>query len=425
MLAGAVGALTGFTTGCSEGRSSASERESSKAIAGKGYAFPAPPTRRSYGPTGSRWPASTPKPEQAARTITVDCSWDAIAAAVNGLSANSVASGVHIKVRPGDLPGFGARSTSRAVMSGIGDATWSRNVLITPRDGFGSVTVCATSTAVGAARGVRLDGLSRLSLVGFDGPLAQVTLTATRHLRLARGRFLYLSPTVWHQDLHLTELVVGFGSSSRNPDSSDSFAARPLGSPPPDLARADSSILGLLIDGCHFRPAYRASGSTAHCDTLQFEVSSGKAGGRPIQGLMIRDTALFTSTGQGVIMSPETRDVVIDHVFAVGAAQTASFYPPPRGRESGASSARATPAATFNGFGASGRTKLIDSILVGSLLRTDGIGSIQNTVVTRPGTSARARGRWRIRPEIEAWGTDRLRKQIASVSGSRLRRIWT
>ena len=96
-----------------------------------------PAVVRSFGPNGTHWPAHTPWIGDAVTTVEVACTWAAIRTALLAVTASKAAAGVHIKVRPGTLPGLGASSGSKAVLQGLGSAQWSKNVLISPRDGWG------------------------------------------------------------------------------------------------------------------------------------------------------------------------------------------------------------------------------------------------------------------------------------------------
>ena len=103
----------------------------------------------SYGPNGTHWPAHTPWiGDTAAKIIVVDCTWKAIETAIVSVTDAEAAAGVHIKVRPGSLPGNGVSSGSTPVMkTRIGKQTWTQNVLVSPRDGWGTVKVTASAGA--------------------------------------------------------------------------------------------------------------------------------------------------------------------------------------------------------------------------------------------------------------------------------------
>ena len=123
--------------------------ESGEHVAGEtaviaGYAETRPAVERSFGPNGTHWPAHTPWiGAAAAHTVDVDCTWAAIAAAIQAVTTEQAGAGVHIRVRPGTLPGNGSSSGSTPVLRGMGDATWGQNVLVSPLEGWGSVTISA------------------------------------------------------------------------------------------------------------------------------------------------------------------------------------------------------------------------------------------------------------------------------------------
>ena len=74
---------------------------------------------------------------------------------MQGLDAATVAEGVVIRVKPGTLPGNGSGSSSPPVLAGVGDPAWTRNVLICPLEGFGSVTLARRAPGSTNARDCR------------------------------------------------------------------------------------------------------------------------------------------------------------------------------------------------------------------------------------------------------------------------------
>ena len=168
----------------------------------------------SYGPNGTHYPLDVPWPGDAAPTdMTAECEWVDIARKVQSLTPDEVAGGVVIRVKPGTLPGAGAKSSSEPALGGIGDAEWTRNVLICPRDGFGSVEIAAT--------GIRLDQCARLSFFGFvsSGGFA---LTQCADIQIGWSRFDSANITRGGSALAFYELVLGF---RRNPE--DTSGIRP------------------------------------------------------------------------------------------------------------------------------------------------------------------------------------------------------
>jgi len=84
----------------------------------------------------------------------------------------------------------------------------------------------------------------------------------------------------------------------------------------------------LLFAGCYFAPAYKANGSSAHCDTLQFSVSSGSG---QIDDLVFRDTILFQSSSQ-VMMLQGVNGISLDHSAFIGGLRGTGRYPIASGR---------------------------------------------------------------------------------------------
>lgn len=308
---------------------------------------PAPqPVTFRYGPDGSHWPPETPYPSQAALVIDVDADdgvkgrgFENIRYAINGgsvrsggvattrtaLTAAQVAAGVVIRVAPGRLQGSGAGSSSRSVFSQntgntppvIGNRTWTRNVLIVPRDGYGSVTLFD---------GCRFARMERITFLGFDGGPdvvsgtqvgprgGSVVLTECYRSWFAWSRVHNLNINNWSAYSGAVECImgardieVGQGGATRT---NDVAASRSAGPPDPELAALNVNFKDISYVGCHFGPSYKLEDPTNkyHVDTFQFSSSSTPAGGTGnLDGLYFTDTVLFGSTNQTVLMESKSQ----------------------------------------------------------------------------------------------------------------------
>ena len=178
------------------------------------------------------WPG-----EQAALEFEAQCDWKDIARRVQGLTAAEVAAGVIIRVLPGTLSGGGGQSSSPAVLTQVGNQDWTRNVLIVPRDGFGSVLV--------ASQGMRLDECARLSFFGF---LSEGSFTLTRCVNMQMGwsRWSGAGVTRGARNIGFYELILGF---RRGQDDTAGF--RPI---------ETFEMTGLERHGLRLGPSVKAAG---------------------------------------------------------------------------------------------------------------------------------------------------------------------
>ncbi len=136
------------------------------------------PTRvASYGPNGTHWPEDTPwKNEVVPNMIEVDCTWAAIKTAIQSVTDSMAAAGTIIKVRPGSLGGNGGSAGSTPVLSLAGSKTRSRNILVMPRDGFGSVQI---------TNSVRINQVYGVTFALLDARDVGVTRTGCTNTHLA------------------------------------------------------------------------------------------------------------------------------------------------------------------------------------------------------------------------------------------------
>ena len=124
----------------------------------------------SYGPNGTHYPDRTPFifATNIPTVVECDCTWAAIKAAINGLTDAQVNNLAAVKVRPGVLPGSGGGSGNASMLDSVGKAAWRKRVLLTPRDGIGTVTF---------SNSVRVSKVYNVAFVGFDHRPYGITFT--------------------------------------------------------------------------------------------------------------------------------------------------------------------------------------------------------------------------------------------------------
>lgn len=264
-------------------------------------------TVQRFGPTGTHWPARTPtRKDRFAFVVEADPTWSSIAAAIERANAVAPNGNAAILVRPGTLPGFGAGSTAKPVLSNVGSARRKTRVLISPRDGVGSVTFSAS---------IRLDRVRGVTFLGFWLAPYSLVLSAVQDFSWAwsKGQAFNITgnssePTA---DVDLVECVT---PEARAADG-DTWAFRTAG----------QRIDRVAVIGSYIAPSYKAAGSSAHVDTLQLSGSEG------MSGIVFRDTAIFASTNAAFIGYPGASDILFDSSLVVGGRYMLDRFPLPEG----------------------------------------------------------------------------------------------
>ena len=201
------------------------------------------------------------------RVVDVGCSWGAIASAIGGASDADVAAGMHIRVAPGILPGHGAGANSRPALKGLGKASWMQNILVSPRDGWGSVTISDPVRIVG------VDGVTFARINSRYVLLTDCVRTAWAQAKVSQG----LKITASARDVTACDLYeVVMADAKIDPNDPFSFAAG-----------AGASLRDCVWEGCYIAPVFRELGSSNHIDAAQM------SGGGVYRGLTIRDSTFF------------------------------------------------------------------------------------------------------------------------------------
>jgi hypothetical protein len=361
-------------------------------------AAPGTSTRRtvasSFGPNGTHYPTELPwLGQRAATELVADCDWIDIAKKIQGLDAKKVAAGVIIRVRPGTLPGAGAKSSSRAVLTGIGNPSWTKNVVIAPLEGFGSVII--------ATAGIRIDQCARLSFFGLMGA-ATVTLTKCVNLQLGWSRFNALSLTRGGREIGLFELVLGFRQNAE-----DTVGVRPTDT---------FEMTNLTRQGCVFGPSVKPDGSTAHCDTIQLEgTGSGPFG--PITSV---DCVDYGSSNAAELLDDGLSLADYRHCLILAGQLPWRIYPLRPGDYPG------NPNAFSGGCT---DVRLTDSVVAGAVGRM-GFTQVQNSTLSYAPAETQqpsVAGSWNVDPDIADWSAEQIMAQqsVRDYEIPTLKALWS
>ncbi|MEV4687278.1 hypothetical protein [Microbacterium sp. LWH3-1.2] len=381
--------------------------ESGEAVAGEtavidGFAETRPAVVRSFGPNGTHWPAHTPWiGAAAAHTVDVDCTWAAIGAAIRAVTAEQAAAGVHIRVRPGTLPGNGSSSGSTPVLRGMGNANWGQNVLISPLEGWGSVTISAP------ARLRDVHGVTFARINGDRMLLTNGTRSAWAQSRFTTGFSIASSYNAVTENCGAYEIVV------LDPRTG---IADPLGY----AAGAGSTLDKSVFEGCYVAPVFRPVGATDHLDTLQMYGSGW------YRGLTVRDSTFFGSRncalqiGGSPASDPRkgTPFVTVDHsVLTSQATAVRVRYSQPDGTEP------PTINQAINGSGEPGQLHAYDSYVFGSIYESTW-GTVRNTRVSSTGRPAND-GAFTADLSLEQWGAAEFDELTPAPTDAYLAQIWS
>ncbi|MCJ1706759.1 DUF4082 domain-containing protein [Microbacterium sp. VKM Ac-2923] len=234
------------------------------------------------GPDGTHWPENTPRIEEA-RVVEVKPTWAAISAAIATESKTS--DNVAVCVTPGTITGGnGAGSSAKGVIQDVGNANRASRILVTPCDGVGSVKTAGD-------KGVAFVGLRGVSIVGIDFGDTSVMLRNVDAVGFGyttvRTLLITANGAGGVRDTQVIEVVAG------------TEAAEGAGYDRMEVKSAGGyDIAGLTFSGLYAAPHYKARGSSAHTDTIQFVTTSGDG---TITDVVIEDSAVFQSTNQGII----------------------------------------------------------------------------------------------------------------------------
>jgi hypothetical protein len=356
-----------------------------------------------YGATGTNWPASTPRLTDAFdKTYTVAPTWNAVGTAIqDALATAGTSAKVKIEVTPGQFPtGNGAGSSSVGVLQDIGsiDRTW--NIVITPRDGVGSVTTAAGSgSAFVNVKGLSIIGIdfSDCALLIRNSSRTYITHTFARH-----GNFTANGGTGLN-DCEYVECVFGPDVYVSEVDrcavrTANGFSATRSG-----------------WRGCYFAPCYKINGATGHCDTIQLSAS----GSSPNIGTKIINSVVFCSSNQGFIATetPHAQQVIVDtSLFVAGQSRQGYRYP------QSSDMYQSTQAYAFVGGAVDITMK--KSIVLGKVSSNHTFTLVENTkVIDNPGAPV-ASGSFTVDPSLATIPSSDIDAMAPYPAVSRQRALW-
>jgi len=344
---------------------------------------PRPVVTGSFGANGTHYPEDLPwLGDSGLLELEAECSWAAIANAIRGIKPSQWAAGAIVRVRPGILIGGGAGSSKPAVLSGLGDIQGTGQVIICPRDGYGTVRV--------EREGIRIDNCHGLAIFGIDGPDVEAYFTHCTRLTLGWGIWSGMSLTRAGRDIALYEIVLGFRQSA-----TDTFAVRPTDT----LAFTD-----LARYGCVFGPSVKPDGSDAHCDTIQLE----RTGSGDFGPFVSVDCIDFGSSNAVVQAHDRLSLLEFRHCLVLGGQLPWTVYPLQSGDYAGDPNA-------FSGNCLDVRV-LDGSIVNGPVGRTN-FTVVTDSTIGYPVVASQqpvVEGEWMIDPSVSAWSGD----QIRSLAGT-------
>jgi hypothetical protein len=354
---------------------------------------------RSYGPNGTHWPSHTPR-DTFSRVIDVPCSWAAIRSALGAVTAYQAASGLNIRVAPGTLPGGG-----RDVLANVGSASWARNVLVSPRDGWGTVTISDTANL----RDVR--GVTFARINAHHLRLIDCSRTAWAHSKLTLGMRTYARSGAVSQ-CNAYEVVMP--DSKADPTDPFSYAAS-----------ANASLNHCVWEGCYGAAVFRPAGSSAHLDTFQM------FGAGSYRGLTIRDSIFFGGNNCGLQIggySPSdplrgTDFLVLDHSMVLSQVMSVQTrYRVPRGARTGAGTQAINGAGEPHQLSAINGSYVLGTMHVTRWKRiTDSYTSVASAASRYPARS----GGWIYKPSLAGMTSAELNSLAPVPTDSYLRSIWT
>ncbi|WP_285137089.1 DUF4082 domain-containing protein [Microbacterium sp. lyk4-40-TSB-66] len=259
------------------------------------------------GPDGTHWPENTPRAGEA-RVVKVNPTWAAISAAIAAEAKTS--DDVVICVSPGTLTGGnGSGSSAKGVLQDVGNANRASRILVDACDGIGTVKTAGD-------KGIAFVGVRGVSIVGIDMGDTSVmlrnvesfgfgyTTVGTLLVTANGGRGVRDADVV--EVVAGTEAVAGAGYDRMEVKSADGY-----------------NIDGLTFSGLYAAPHYKARGSNAHTDTIQFVTTSGKG---TMTDIVIEDSAVFASSNQGIIAGSNNGGE-IRNTLVVGGKTSQQRYP--------------------------------------------------------------------------------------------------
>ena len=353
-----------------------------------------PTTQASYGPNGTHYPENLPwLGDTSTHEFVAECNWSSIGQILEELTDEEVAAGAVIRVKPGELPGNGSGSNAGPVLQNVGNETWSRNVLICPRDGFGSVTV--------SAGGIRIDQCANLALFGFLST-GSCVLTLCTNMLMGWSKWGGLNVTRGVKGMGFYELVLGFRR-----DETDTAGVRPTDA---------YEMTDIQRHGCLFGPSVKPAGSGAHCDTIQMEGT----GNGPFGPLTSVDCVDFGSSNAAELLHTAVTYAEYRNCLILAGTLPWTVYPLAPGDYEGEPNAFA---------GGCMDVRLTDTIVAGAVGRM-GFTQVHNSTLSYPPQDAQqpsVSGSWQVDASIAGWDAAKIMslQTLDDYEPSSFTALWT
>lgn len=326
-------------------------------------------TTHSFGPNGTHWPSDTPRTGHT-NVIDVACSWSAIQTAIAGVSSLQASQGTLIRVAPGTLVGSleTTSSTGPAAIQNVGSDTWTKKVLVAPRDGYGTITT-------GSHKFQNVRGVTFARFVGESWMLRDCGNFNLAHTKLNRGLKTY-ADTMEVTNCNVYEVAM----LNARADQEDACQYR---------AANGNQIRQCTWEACYLAPLFLPVGSSSHLDSLQM------FGDGYYRGLTLRDCLFFGSNncalqGGGYDNSdPHLGEpfVTLEHTMLVSQALAQQVrYALPSGATGGGGQ-------VINGPGEPGPWFATDSYVMGTLHSTQW-NTVTNTYTVSGVNNTIANGSW-------------------------------
>ncbi|MCZ2803688.1 hypothetical protein O2W18_01055 [Modestobacter sp. VKM Ac-2983] len=416
---------------------------------------PQPARVASYGPNGTHWPDDTPwyHAKDIPNVVEVDCTWAAIASAIDSFSPEQVEQGAAVQIRPGTLRGRESSDDRAPVMTRAGSDRWARRVLVRPRDGFGTVDM-AGNVRIQEVQGVCLAGLT-----GGDFMMTGCTNSALAWTRLASYRVVGLGGTDPDTDAPTGQPTTRCDSYEvvvPEPSVGDLDPAGTGSGYPGPAGPADGNgwIHDCLVVGCYTAPQYlpvdeydadgEQTAGYGHNDSWQLYGASlywamtfedcafwgsnnaalqigGFAGSD--EESEIRATEELINDYYGTT-GPITHFLSLTHTLLLDAETTAAVrYPRPPG------TSPFTSTAAINGGGAARRLHAReDNLIVGGIYSSAIWGSVDPTTRIHPSTRSTIMsggGSWNVDPALGRYTAQEWDALCPPPTDEYLRTIWT
>lgn len=309
----------------------------------------------SFGPNGTHWPSKTPYINDTfVYDVQVDPTWSAIQAAI---AAAPTSGNARIRVRPGTLPaGFGEGSTSAAVIQNVGSQTRPSRILVTPRDGYGSVVA-------NSSNGILFDNVCGVTFNGFNFTAIGVNFRGCRNTALSRTTARILNIRIVGTSSATSEMEFVECVLPNQQNMEDDMGSIRL------YQSGNLSVTNMQFIGCYLAPAYRAVGQDGHCDTWQHSRDQASGG---MNNITWKDSILFQSTGQ-IMQLADTQTINFDHTAFIGGLRGTGRYPLASGRD-----AIVAQNGLWGSWGSASTLK--DSVFMCKFYPGNSFASVQNTV---------------------------------------------